>query len=399
MGQTSTPVTKTIVLLGIASFASAISLRIADPLLPELARTFDVSTAQAAQTITAFVLTYGLLQLVYGLLGDRYGKLRTIMAAALASGLLTVAAALSPSLGWLILLRALGGATAAGIVPLSMAWVGDTVPYEQRQATLAYLLVGMIGGFVSGHLVGGVFADTIGWRWSFIAIAVVYLGVAMALFQSQRPADGAPAHSAPRPTAFAANIVSVLRSRWARTILLIVLLEGMFTFGSLAFAPTYLHRRFDVSLSVAGATVALFGIGGLLYVSCARFLILRLGERGIALLGGVSMSLGFAALALAPSLHLAVIGSLLAGLGFYMFHNTLQTHATQMVPEARGTAVALFATCLFFGQSIGVVIGALIVAGWSGTPLFALASAGLIGVGLVFTQLLGRKQPMTSSAP
>ena len=46
------------------------------------------------------------------------------------------------------------------------------------------------------------------------------------------------------------------------------------------------------------------------------------------------------------------------GLGFYMLHNTLQTNATQMAPQARGTAVALFSSALYLGQSLGVALAA-----------------------------------------
>ena len=50
-----------------------------------------------------------------------------------------------------------------------------------------------------------------------------------------------------------------------------------------------------------------------------------------------------------------------AGFGFYMFHNTLQTKATEMAPQARGTAIAVFAFSLFMGQASGVALcGALI---------------------------------------
>ena len=50
----------------------------------------------------------------------------------------------------------LSGATAAGIVPLSMAWIGDNIPYERRQATLARYLTGTILGMGAGQLIGGV---------------------------------------------------------------------------------------------------------------------------------------------------------------------------------------------------------------------------------------------------
>ena len=48
-----------------------------------------------------------------------------------------------------------GGIAAAGVIPLAMAWIGDTVPYNQRQATLARLLTGTISGMMAGQLAGG----------------------------------------------------------------------------------------------------------------------------------------------------------------------------------------------------------------------------------------------------
>ena len=49
------------------------------------------------------------------------------------------------------------------------------------------------------------------------------------------------------------------------------------------------------------------------------------------------------------------------GLGFYMLHNTLQTNATQMSPEARGTAVGLFSAALYLGQTAGVAAAAPVI--------------------------------------
>jgi len=58
---------------------------------------------------------------------------------------------------------------------------------------------------------------------------------------------------------------------------------------------------------------------------------------------------------------LAALAVLVMGTGFYMLHNTLQTNATQMAPEKRGTAVSQFAFCLFVGQSVGAaVFGAIL---------------------------------------
>jgi len=65
---------RAVFLLSLAAFASAASLRATDTLLPQLAAEFSVTTGSAASVVTAFAISYGLLQAVYGPLGDRYGR-------------------------------------------------------------------------------------------------------------------------------------------------------------------------------------------------------------------------------------------------------------------------------------------------------------------------------------
>ena len=74
------------------------------------------------------------------------------------------------------------------------------------------------------------------------------------------------------------------------------------------------------------------------------------------------MAAAMLAVALAPVWWWSVPACAVMGLGFYMMHNTLQTNATQMAPERRGTAVAAFACCFFLGQSVGVGAAGLVVA-------------------------------------
>ena len=86
------------------------------------------------------------------------------------------------------------------------------------------------------------------------------------------------------------------------------------------------------------------------------------------------------------------------GLGFYMLHNTLQTHATQMAPERRGAAVAAFAACFFGGQSVGVGLAGLLV-GHIGTAwLLAAGALGVWGVGWGFNRRLRARVGPTGPA-
>jgi predicted MFS family arabinose efflux permease len=92
----------------------------------------------------------------------------------------------------------------------------------------------------------------------------------------------------------------------------------------------------------------------MVYAALSGPLVRRLGEPGLAAGGGVLILLCFGAIAVFRAPFVAALACLLAGLGFYMLHNTLQVNATQMAPSQRGMSVALFAACLFLGQSCGV---------------------------------------------
>ncbi|OZI77490.1 MFS transporter [Bordetella genomosp. 12] len=388
---------RAIALLALAAFVSASAFRICDPMLPQLAQEFSTTTGQAGHAVTAFAVAYGLLQMFFGPVGDRYGKYRVVCLATFACAIGSAGAAMADSLDMLVVCRMLSGAAGAGIVPLSMAWIGDNVPYERRQATLARFLTGTILGMAAGSLAGGLFADTIGWRRAFLVLVLGYIVVGLLLLAELRRQKtlGLFVQRGKAGQGFLAQARRVWSVRWARVVLVTVFFEGMLVFGTLAFAPAYLHDRFDVSLTMAGALVALYAVGGLIYTVVAGAVLRRLGERGLALAGGLVLSLAFLIYLLGPAWGWAILASALAGFGYYLLHATLQTNATQMVPDVRGTAVAWFASCLFMGQAAGVALAGALVDAVGAQALFGLAAMGLPLLGLFFAQAL-RRRPAAS---
>lgn len=382
---------RAVTLLSVAAFASAAAARLCDPLLPDLARSFATTPTAAASVISSFAIAYGLTQAMFGPLGDRLGKYRLIALTTLLSTLGALGSAVAWSLDALVVSRVLLGATAAGIIPLSMAWIGDTVHYEQRQATLARFMGGQILGAIGGQFIGGLFADTLGWRWAFAFLAGLYLviGVVVLLESRANPSTHHRHADTPRK-GIVGQAAQVFAQPWARVILSIVFLEGMLVFGALAFVPSYLHERFGLSLTMAGAAMAFFGIGGLTYILAARHFVCRLGEVGLATGGGILIALGWAMLAWGESWLWALPASYFVGLGFYMLHNTLQTNATQMAPAVRGTAVSLFASSFFLGQSLGVTLAAHILSASGIVPMLLIAAVGTPLVGGTLAWLLSR---------
>ena len=383
--------------LSAAAFTSMASMRACDAMVPRLAQEFDTSTGAAAQAIAAFAAAYGLLQVVYGPLGDRIGRPRVMISAALCCAVANLGIALSPTLVGMLGWRVLAGGAAGGLIPLSLALVGDLVAYEQRQEKLSHLALATILGMIAGQWLGGLMAETLGWRVMFGGLALAFALVSALLWRLGRSLGAQAAGARPPPgQRWWSPFRQVLGSPWARVVLLSVGIEGAFAFAAISFVPSYLHREFGMPLAQAGATMAMYGLGGVIYAVAARPLILQLGERGQSLVGGGRMGVGMALLAGAMGSLWALPACLLCGLGFYMLHSTLQTHATQMLPQVRGTAVSMFVVCLFWGQSAGVGLGAQVIDHASARWVFGVAAVVLPMVGIGFASALARRAASTA---
>jgi predicted MFS family arabinose efflux permease len=379
------PMPPALLALAAAAFVSGANLRLFDALLPTVAEDFAVPPTTASIVVTAFTLAYGLFQIVHGPLGDRIGKLRVIGGATLLASAASLGCAYAPTLGALAALRFATGIGAAAIVPLALAWIGDNTQYEKRQATLGRFLSFILMGQILGPALGGALAEFIGWRRVFDVMAAVFLSVSIVLFSVERKTRlaGGAVVATPHGNVWR-NYAAVLADRWVRIVILTVFLEGAMFYGAFAYTGAYLKEHFGLSYLLIGGMLAGFGLGGVIYSLLVKWLLARLDEKGFVRLGG---TLIFASMAVLPLLRwwqAAVPVFIVAGFGFYMFHNTLQTKATEMAPHARGTAIAVFAFCLFMGQALGVATGGgairLLHYGWT----FAAGGAGLMLLGYWF---------------
>jgi YNFM family putative membrane transporter len=373
-----------IVLLSMAAFASAANMRVIDPLLIQLSVEFGVTVGAASIASTLFLLANGVFVLVHGPFGDRHGKMPVVALACLAAAGCCALSALSVSLGMLAGARFLTGVTSSAIIPLAIAWLGDNVSYERRQATLARFLTGQTLGLMTGAAMGGALGDWLGWRSVFWVLTAIYVSAGLALFAVMRSRPDLAKASDRAPGSMIGQMLGVLKRPWAVTVILVVALEGGVFWGTFTFVGTDLHQRFGLGFAAVGLAVAAFGGGGFLYVTTAPILVRLLGERGLVLWGGIGLGVAFAVLALAPTIAVAFTAIVAIGITFYMLHATLQTHGTQMAPEARGSALALFALCLFVGQAIGVPLAAPVVDRWGAVPIFWVAAVVLPALAVYF---------------
>ncbi|MBK1657699.1 MFS transporter [Paracraurococcus ruber] len=379
------PVTRLILLLGIASFSGALSSRVTDPFVTTIAGEFGTSADRAALLATAFAVPFAAIQPILGPVGDALGKRRIIRVALLLLSVFALLAPLAPDLGTLVLLRALTGMAAGGVMPLTLATVGDAVPIAERQVALSRVVVFAIAGQIGGGAMAGLLAPVLGWRGVLALCGAVALIAAILLFLI--PFGGPPE---PRRRFEPARAIQryrhILGLPAARLLYAGVFVEGVLVFGSFPYLAPVLEARGlapggNAALE-AGLAVAAFGCGGFAYAALARPMLGRLGQSRMVKAGGIIAGLALLGFAFAPAASLFIAAGLVLGTGFYMVHNSIQTRVTEVAPEARGSAVALHACHFFAGQSLGPVAMGLAIGGLGAPAAFAIAAAGLAMLGL-----------------
>jgi len=374
--------------------------RVIDPLLKTVAADFDVPLNKAALAVSAYALPYGLCQLIYGPLGDRLGKIRVMATAFLLFTLGTAACALVPAGGaglqLLVALRLITGIFAAAIIPLSIAYIGDKVAPEKRQATLGQFMSALMMGTVFSGPMGGIFGDYLGWRNIFLLLGGIAAFVMIAFIRaalSERPPAKDPATP---PTPVLKGYGMVFSNPNALVVYPAIFLEGLFLFGGFVYVSSALQDNFGMKILQAGILISFYGIGGLIYSFTAKKILKQFKQWQMALMGGTLLMVGFALAAALPSLQMwwpIIPGALLLGFGFNSIHSTLQTKATELAVKARGTAVSLFAFFFFLGQSLGVQGGGMLGLAFGNTEANAKTIPGYwivflcSGVGLFLMSL------------
>jgi MFS transporter, YNFM family, putative membrane transport protein len=386
--------TRSIMLLAAAGFASQAQVRVTDSLLPQIANDFHTTVGVAAMVVTAYAITHGSIQFVVGPVADRFGKYRTVTIASAIAAVLVAVCGLAASLPQLALARLATGAVAGWVIPISMAHIGDVTPFDRRQSILARYASGYILGQLFGQAAGGILGDLMGWRNVFFVLAGMFaIAAAGLIFELiADPQTRTPPHPHESSRGFVADYAAVLSNPFARIIIIVGFFEAALAWGAFAYIGADLHARFHLSFTFIGITVAFFGLGGLIYAGLVGSFVYRLGQTGLAIIGGLVLAAAYVVLAVEGVWWLAPIAVTAIGLGFYMFHNTLQTNATQMTPEARGTAVAIFSSGLYFGQTAGVAAGALVIDRFGAIPLFVATAVAFPVLAVWFAHELRRQR-------
>ncbi len=341
-----------VLILSITCFSGAISIRLMDPIFPDIINTYAVTAQTAALLASAFTFPYALSQPVLGPLGDAFGKARMIKIGLAVLAVSLVASAFAPTIEILFASRIVAGLAGGAVIPVALAMIGDRIPFEERQLALSQLLTAMLAAqFVS--LIGtGVVASVFGWRYALmVAAAFTVVSLIAAHFTLK-----------PRQRERGPFTLDEVKAGYSevfenpRSVICNVagLCEGILIFGRIPYIAIMMLARGAGGIAEAGLAIAGMGVGGIICTLFVKRLLSWLGGmNGLIRLGGGLALLGFLGVAMAGSWWFEAIAFVLIGCGFYGVHSSIQTQATELAPMHRGAAVALHAFFFFLGHAAG----------------------------------------------
>ena len=351
------------------------------PILLSISRDLDASLAATTAVATLYFFSYGAMQLLWGLLSDRLGRVRVMRSALAGMAVANLVSAVAPTLPVLVAAKAVTGGFAGALLPTSLVYVGDRVPFARRQQAVANVLAAGAIGTVAGTLAAGLFSRFTTWRLAFLFTAAT--GFLLVIVFRRLP-ESLSAHG----TGSVVQLKRVLARPWALFLLGLAVMEGAVILGFFTFLAPALEAHGETS-AVAGFVVAAYGVAVFAGTVGVKSVIRRasVSPAGLIVSGGALLLMAYLVASLGQGVPNILAANLLLGAGFALLHSTLQTWATELAPESRGTATSLFVTAVFTGAALGAAAmsgladarryGLLfLVAAGVTLPVVVIASAG-----------------------
>jgi predicted MFS family arabinose efflux permease len=375
-------------LLGLAGFIVMADNWVVAPILPAISQNLNIDIARAGLLISAYMLPFGVFQIIFGPLADRYGKKQVIASSMVLFTIATGLCVLGTDLTDLGIYRALTGVFAASIMPVSLALIGDIFPVGERQGAIGtFMGISFLGQGLS-MAIGGTIAYFFSWRAVFGLYSAFSLMPTLLLLKHYK---SLPSQMNPNSQFLSPYLKLIGHSKSLFTYIL-VLWEGIFIVGSFSYIGAYISKVHHFNYFYIGLVMTAFGactvIGGRLSGKLAQ----TLGPRNVLTIGLVLAALSALTInQYGDSLVLLVCGVALLGFGFIFTHSTLLTRATEFARKARGAAMSLVATCFMGGGGVGAAIGGRIIARAGLEYLFLIYGLALLAtLGLSFLLIRGR---------
>ncbi|MDT0267727.1 MFS transporter [Streptomyces sp. DSM 44915] len=432
----------TLLIVGAATFMAALDNLVVTTALPVIRDDLGGRLSDLEWIVNGYTLPFACLLLLGAALGDRFGRRRVFGLGVLVFTVASAGAALAGTTGQLIAARALQGAGAAVLMPLSLTLIAAAVPRERRG--MAFGIWGAVNGLAvaAGPLVGGAITEHLTWQWIFwlnVPIGLALVPLSRRYLVESRGGDGrldlvgtalvsaglfgvvlslVRGHehgwsSGPVLLGFVlGGLLLVAFVRWelytdapmlpmrlfrSRTFSVVnaaslLMFAGMF--GAIFLLTQFLQLIQGYSPTEAGLRMLPWTAMTLLVAPAAGALTDRVGGRLVVASGMALMALGLGSLAAvadpAVSYAAQIPGFVLSGVGMAMFFAPTGALVLSAVsPPEEGIASGVNNALREVGGALGVAVLASIFAGQGGYETPRAFTDGLVPALWVGTALLG----------
>lgn len=345
--------------LGMAGFTAMADNWVVSPILPAIAQSIGVPAVSAGLLITAYMIPFGIFQLIFGPLADKFGKRQILMFSMI---FFTVAAGLTAtgqSMTDLTVYRALTGVFAASVMPVSLALIADMFQMPKRHTMVGtFMGISFLGQGFSMAL-GGIFSYFFTWRIVFAAYAGLAAIVAL-LFVTV--GKNIPSEKNPDNQLFGSY--KTLLTNWnSLGLYLGVIFEGVLILGSFSYLGVFIKQTFKLNNLYIGLVMTAFGFAAVLGGRISGKIADMHGRKMVLVLGLTLAGLAEVLMYTEGNILWVMILSVgILGLGFMLTHSTFIASGTQVAPaNARGSAMSLMAFCFMIGGGTGTAIGGRIL--------------------------------------
>jgi MFS family permease len=359
----------------IGGFLGPFGAGVLSVLIPQIREAFDTTTAHVALAIPAYLIPFAVLQLVSGTVGEQLGRRRAVRAGYLAYAVVSLCAAVAPTIGAFLVCRAAQGVANAFITPLLLAGLAEVVDPRRLGRSVGTFAAVQTAAIVMAPLTGGLLG-TVDWRLVFVVPAAVAAALAFVV-----PDEGSRVRAGGRPRLLAVATREV-------ALLCGAGFTGFAGLAGLSFIVALrLEDAFGLDSVGRGVVLAGFGVSGMLFGRAAGAAADRFGRITVAVAGalvsaGVVSLVGFAGSAGATAALWFCLGAtstlLWAGL------NTLVVEA---VPENRAGTTSVFGAFKFAGSAAAPI---MFLPLYDADPRAAFLVAGVAGLAAAgFTYAFG----------
>lgn len=345
---------------------------VAQPILPLLSASFEVSATVASLAVSLNILALAFALLLFGPLSDYMGRKPVMVGTGFLLVLPTALIALTDSFSAFLILRVFQGIFVAGIAAIAMAYITEEFPPDRVGRVIGIYISAMVASGLFGRVCGGILSGLYGWRLTFIVFSLMnFLGSCLMLYYL--PAS----RNFIKNTGLFASYSGMLGHFRNRRLVgaFIIAFTLFFT-----FTGTFTYVTFYLTAPPYNLTTVLLSLIFLAYVTgvispLAGAVSSRIGRGKVIGLGLVVAAAGTMMTLMTP-LYLIITGLVLLCAGLFVTQPAASAMVGDNAATGKGSATALYLFSYYIGGSIGAVMPGLLwnTYGWPGVIASALAA-------------------------